>query len=366
MIDRRKFFVVVGGAVAATKLNSTAAQTDTSCTPTPVATETATEIATETATAVPTAIPTVTATQSAPAWTDLGVINEIANSPTLSAKQIVQLHPFNGKVFMGYGDWTNTIQAGCDVLAYDPAQKTVINYGHVATDALWSMRTVGDEMWAIVTDPEIGTDPDYGLVKSDNSFKIVKTSNANPWHSFDAVLFKGKKYLCGAARTSESVDTPTVWEYYLQYGTLDQFKVSYKSAGYGRMYALAVLGDAMYAFAASGTIVKTTDGVTWSTIPLRISGTLTKPMLYKGKIVMRRDWPQFGAGAFNIFDGTSVTVPYNVQDHFVENDVLYTLRNGAIYKDDVKVVDAPANSKSLCVLNGTIYVGTADSHLWRF
>lgn len=97
---------------------------------------------------------------------------------------------------------------------------------------------------------------------------------------------------------------------------------------------------------------------------------MRKPLAYDGDIVFNTGDPgsSFGAGTVQRFNGSSrSTIASNIYDHAVGPDgKLYLLRtDGRITVDGVTVTTAPTGARSLLVIDGAIYVGTATSHLWR-
>lgn len=308
-----------------------------------------------------------------PTWQDLGAVPAIAASPTATARKIVQLHPFNGNLYIGYGDWNNTIQPGCDLIYWDGAAYQTVT--HVRTDALWSLRTLGNELWALTTDPEVGADPDVTIVAADGSFRFIQGGlSMYPWHLFDACLFNGKPYVAGAYRTQTSDpggaegDWGAVWTTGKRAdgATIWPFAYTYKSIY--RAHAVFVIGQTIWAALYGGTTVSSTDGMTWNASPIRLAAITTKPLAYQGGVVYRSGWPGSGSGTLYSFDGITDSSLGPVRDHFVDDaGALWTiLTDGSVSKDGAIVATAPANAVSLAVMDGAVFVGTADSHVWMY
>lgn len=321
---------------------------------------TPTQVATATPTAIPTVSPTVTPVGK---WSDIGLVSKISGSATARARIVVQIQPFNNQLFLGYGDWDDTAQKGCSLLAYSPSQAAILNYGHFATDAFWSHRVVNDQLFAMVTDPEVGTNPDIVSVSRSGSVGILQAAFPNPWHLFDAIAFNGRTFCAGSIAVDAKTDAQGIWGTYVVNSQI-RWKILWKGNA-GRCYGLFVVGGTLYGALSNGRSVKTTDGVTWTAGP-SMTSQMVKPLNYKGGVVYRGNWPAMGSGTLYSFNGTSQSsLQSGVRDHYVDGSNLWTLKSdGKIYRDNVLKLTAPARSMSLAILDGTLYVGTSDSHLW--
>lgn len=310
-----------------------------------------------------------------PVWTDLGVVPAIAASPTAQGKVICQLQPHNGKLYLGYGDWTATAQPGCDLIAWDVTASAFITITHIPTDALWSNRVVNNELWAITTDPEIGADPDVTIVRNDGSLRIVSGATEltpYPWHSFDAVWFNGREYLAGADRSKgESISYATVWIHEPRPlpRTDWYWRPVYQrtNSTTGRMYGLFVHNGQLHAAGSNGKIVRSPDGITWTELPFAVPAVLTKPMNRGSSVYYRQDWPGVAEGWLYEFVGYAQNALAIVRDHYVDGADLWTLSGRDVKKNNALVRnDAPIGARSIAAAWGKIYIGTADSHLWSF
>lgn len=305
-----------------------------------------------------------------PQWTDLGAHPTIAANPTAYGKQIVQCHPFAGRVYLGYGDWTSGKQDGCDLAYWDGTAFGSV--GHYATDAFWSLRTIAGDLWAIATDPEVGADPDAVIVAPDGSANTLWASRSPyPWHLFDGCDFGGHVYLAGALRAGSGASLGTVWRSPLPLlipATTGAYWQTPLSRAAYRCYAVFPLGGALWAIFTDGSAWSSPDGTVWTRAAASFPGTpTTKPMPYAGGVVLRLGWPADGTGTLVRFDGQTRADLAVVRDHFVDPDgALWTLTDTAIGRDGTPVAQPPANARSLCVLDGAVYAGTADAHLWVY
>jgi hypothetical protein len=307
-------------------------------------------------------------------WTDLGSNATIAmtNQPPVS-RAIVQLQPFRHHVFLGYGEWDVGLDY-CDVIAWNTSTalyETVI--ADVATDAFWVMRVVNDELWALVTDPSVGTDPDAVVFDGANA-RIVSSGHVTPWHLFDITAWAGAIYLAGANRMSNeshgavwrSTDGGETWMLVLD---LPENQ---------RMHGLFAIEDILYVAGLSGQLWQTRDGTNWapSSVGL-VSGTpCIRPSVVANQAVYLSGWAVFGAQTLYAFDGrhtASIAPEWEVYDAFNDEESLVILTGDRQVKRTRDLVGwetvatgAPQSARSLCVLDEAIYVGTADSRLWRW
>lgn len=312
-----------------------------------------------------------------PVWEDLGAVpgaSDPDQTPSDIGKRISQLHPHGGHVYAGYGEWTTTSQKGCDVVRWSEAagHESLI---HVATDALWSYRTVNGACWALVTDPEVGCDPDAVIVGADGSIRtLVGSRSPYPYHLFDAIFWRGKTYVCGGLRTQAkdgvvNASWGTVWREDPATSGPPIWTATMTVKSTYRVHALFAIGDRLWAIDGRGVGHWTMDGSTWTEVPrstLTFRPTPSKPQALGDAVVLRSGWPAFGVGDLWVFDGsrTSVLRP-RVRDHHVDGAILWTLESGSVYQDGAPYCPAPDGAVSLAVLDGWLYVGTADGHLWR-
>lgn len=299
-----------------------------------------------------------------PVWEDLGVVPVITASPSVIGKRITQLHPHGGSIYLGYGEWTDTKQPGCDVVRWTgTAYESLL---HVPTDAIWNYRTVNGDCWAIVTDPEVGADPDAIIVRADGSLSSLSGSlSPYPWHLFDAIHWQGRTYVAGADRKTGK---GTVWRNDRRSDGREIWPVVLAVAPY-RMFALFAHGTRLYATDSGGTGYWTEDGVTWTALnrsAANFSGAATKPMAWHDAIIFRSGYPAMGDGVLYRFDGQRVDVfRQRVRDHYVDGDTLWTLELGGVYRDGLSAFAAPDLACSIAADGGWLYAGTEDSHLWR-
>lgn len=307
-------------------------------------------------------------------WTDLGPVASIASTqqPPIS-RVIVQLQPFAGRIFLGYGEWDIGLDK-CDLVAWNPGSdvfETVVS--SVATDAFWTLRNVGNELWALVTDPAVGTDPDVVAVSGDGS-RVIASADVAPWHLFDVCEWSGSIYLAGALRDGE-MSRGCVWRSE-DGGT--QWQIALKLQDSERLYAIFTMDSKAYAVANNGRIWMTSDGVEWEWFAeslLPAGAECMRPVSAAGQIVFLGGWPAYGAQNAYAFNGQTISAvgdPRSILDIFSDSGLLLLLTSDGAMKQSNDLItwdtvsdSVPASARSLCVLADDLYVGTSDSHLWR-
>lgn len=306
-----------------------------------------------------------------PAWSDLGPVPVIAANPTATGKMIVALQPFNGKLYLGYGDWDTGQQAGCDLAYWDGTAYGSV--GHYATDAFWSLRLVNGELWAMVTDPEVGADPDVVVVKADGTVRLVQDSlSADTWHTFDAIAFNGGIYMAGAWRGPSGSSQATVWKRGVRADGRETWTGVMTLSSNLRVYGFGVIGTTLCALLANGIVRKTIDGTTWTTAPNATNAAANSVTSFAGQLVYLYGWTAYGAQTLLRYDGAATTIVLSgVSGICSDGTTLYALTGGTIKRTtdltnwETVCTDAPTNGRSLAVMDGALYVGTVDSHVWR-
>lgn len=307
-------------------------------------------------------------------WSDLGRNATIAATtrPPVS-RAIVQLQPYRDRIFLGYGEWDVGLDV-CDLLAWNTTTEAFETVAAgIATDAFWSLRAVGDSLWALATDPAVGTDPDAVVVVR-NTVTVLASARVAPWHLFDVRSWAGALYLAGANRAGtesraavwRSTDGGTSWTLVLDV------------ADVARVYGLFALGERLYAAGSAGAGWSTDDGIAWNPLAVRLLNgeeACVRPWGLAEHAVYLGGWPAFGAQSLYAFDGRRVrrlAPPWSVRDAFGGDDSLLILTvDGEVKQTDdlatwTAVADgAPSAACSLCLSDEAIYLGTADSHLWR-
>jgi hypothetical protein len=149
--------------------------------------------------------------------------------------------------------------------------------------------------------------------------------------------------------------------------------------GNERIYGLFAFGDhLLHAVGVSGVTWVSPDGIAWTRLAVDLLPTgvvCVRPVVMAGKAIYLGGWPAYGPQLAYLYDGRSVTAigePWSVLDHFSDgqNLVLLTSEGRIIHTRDLRewitiLGTFPDKARSICLLDGHIFVGTSDSHLWR-
>lgn len=133
----------------------------------------------------------------------------------------------------------------------------------------------------------------------------------------------------------------------------------------------------LYALEGTGRVWKSTDGVAWFPASrLGFSDALHKPIPVEGGCLFRRRFPVEGPNDLMRYTGQELAevVHAGVCDHTLGDDgAVYVLTTDQVLKvsgDGTSfatfVADVPDGACSIAQSDGMTYVGTMDSHIWRF
>jgi len=313
--------------------------------------------------------------RAATGWTDLGANEVIAatTSPPVS-RVIEQLQPFGERIFLGYGEWDIGLDR-CSLMAWNTESERYETVADdVPTDAFWVIRVVNDELWALVTDPSVGTDPD-AVVFDGVNVRTLESSQVSPWHLFDIQAWTDALYLAGANRVGEE-SHGAVWQ---STDNGASWKLVLDLPDNARITGLFILEGQLYAVGLQGKLWQTDDGVNWTPSPVDLLSwemECVRPLVAAGQALYLGGWSVYNALNLYAFDGRKVTAiasDWSVYDIVRDDDSLLILTNDRSIKRTTDLVhweivatNAPQRARSLCVLDQTIYVGTADSRLWKW
>ncbi len=302
----------------------------------------------------------------------VGTHPQASRQPTLTGRTLNFLRHWNGAIYAGYGDYrTNT-----GPIAISPFALSTGRFA--AKPALWAnseqlsvFRALNGNLYAPSIDPEVADD-------------YSETPPAGPWTGLDVVESthvydmaarpRGELWMVGSvgydAVAWRSLDGGVTWSSVLT--------VPPRIGGeFARFYFAGVQRNALYVQAvdASGgrhPTSKVFDGDGWSDGPdlLPRGGDGYDPESFGGRLVYLAQRP---LSSFLSFDGASVTNSGQVfYNYSVDGDTLYGLgENGRILKTtDLRRwtelgAAAPAEARSIVVIDGVIYLGTTDSRLYR-
>jgi len=315
-------------------------------------------------------------------WYDYGSIDLIDDVSTATGKTISTLTLFNGKLFMGYGDYGANQPPNCHLLGWDIATGVVVDYGSLNTVAVLDMNVVNGQLAVPYTDASVGSYPNAAFLDTSGNLSVVG-NDLLAWHVYGSASFGGKRYISGAWADPNppnnnaygiwrddgpgvgwmrwSGGNPT-FEPNSYLGTQRSTTILY------RVHGLFVLGSTLYAGFGNGTILKTTTGAlgSWTTAAGGV-GRMKRPVVIGSEAFYGNNDPPF-AGQLYKHTGTAQTQLVSViYDHTLGTDGnLYYLDTSMNIKNlaGTTVETAPANSRCIAYVNGVWYAGTTASHLW--
>jgi hypothetical protein len=361
-------------------------------------TPTDTPVPTKTPTEEPTA--TNTPTQTPSGWVDLGVVSQIAAIGTAWGKTVSALTPFQGRIFLGYGDYNANVPSVTKLIGWSVSAQSFAEYADIPSHAILDNKVIGNQLSVAYTDNnDLTGGQSHTFDNADMSLEVLTWAPAEqPIHTYASELFLGKRYLGGSeyvphlqpdgikpdqvAIWREDVGDPDgfPWHDVVVHGAHNDL---YPSSYYNplvntntpnRCNGLFVIGSTLYAgintFADGGVkIIKTTDGHNWTFVTTGVT-RMKKPVVVGGEAWFGNVDPGGGTSALQKFNGTTRTtvVSSGVWDHCLGDDgVLYYLNSAGQIKNaaGTTLVTAPANVRSIARFGGFWYIGTSDSHLWR-
>lgn len=307
-------------------------------------------------------------------WKLLGVHAQAAAQPTATGKALVTLCPWQGKLYVGYGDYQQNT-GPIDVTAWDPALGAFTRLHTSDTEAIYNYRAIGSSLYALATDRR--TKADYAVGEPWRDEKPVTTA-----HAYDIASLDGTDlWLVGSA---EGGNYPaTAWR------STDggaHWSVAHQSGSNGRYYFAAVYHHKLYLESWSERPMGPSemfDGTSWTTGPelLPAGGHGVRPIVFRDRLVyatkLTLDTPHTELTATSNklvgFDGEVASVIFDREllDFFADEQQLLVLgTDGIIWRttDLVHwtglVAAAGLHPRSVAVLDGVLYVGTTDAKLY--
>jgi RTX calcium-binding nonapeptide repeat (4 copies) len=309
----------------------------------------------------------------------VGTHPQASEQPTPRGKKLNFLKNWNGAIYAGYGDYgTNTGPIAITPFAVSSNQ-------FAAQPALWAnseelqvFRVLNGNLVAPSIDPVDRIRPD----------DYSGTTPAGPWiardvvdafHVYDMAASTGSElWMVGSSGDNavawRSLDGGVTW------GTA--LTVAPRNIGVGdfaRFYFLAIYQGALYVqatdyFGGKHPASKIFNGSEWSNGPdlLPQGGHGYDTELFNGQLVYLSS--QSSPTSLLSFNGDQVRSTGRVfHNYSVDGDKLYGLgENGEISKTtnlsswtELETA-APETARSIIVIDGTIYVGTADSRIYKF
>ncbi|HEU4733420.1 MAG TPA: hypothetical protein VFT22_36255 [Kofleriaceae bacterium] len=307
-------------------------------------------------------------------WELLGVHRPAAAQPTSLGTALMTLCPWRGRLYVGYGDYQDNT-GPIEILAWDPGRRGFTRVHVSDTEAIYNFRVIGNSLYAPATDRRESAD--YAVGEPWRDVEPVTTA-----HAFDMATLDGRDlWMVGS---SDGNYLPTAWR------STDggaHWTVAHQKPDPGRYYFAAVYHGRLYveSWALSGVgPSEVFDGASWRPGPelLPVAGFGFRPIVFADRLVYSSkqtiDSPQSVLRTIPNrllgFDGTAVSIVFEreVLDFFAEEHQLLVLdTEGVIWRTtDLAswsrlTTASTLRPRSLAVLDGTLYVGTLDSRLYR-
>jgi len=290
-----------------------------------------------------------------------------AAQPTPRGRRLHTLEGWRNELYIGYGDYSEDT-GPIEISAWDPRQRVFSSKLSFDTEAVEHYRAIGDRLYAPAIDPR-GQGQSASVAIGEPDGRWWNNKNVFVTHAYDVATLDGTDlWLVGSrgrqALAARSSDGGRTWATALTVSPQNDPR------GAARFY---------FVFAYQGRLVVQAEDVDRGLHPrshIFVNGGWTegpdlrplqscKPLPFAGKIVYR------GLAGLMVYDGTSARpVGPEVADLVVDGGTLYVLSGGLIVSTPdlstwTTVAAAPADASSLGVLHGQLYVGTADSKLYR-
>ncbi len=309
-------------------------------------------------------------------------------STSSTGMQIKSLSAWNGKIYAGYGDWQKNT-GPVSMTPYDPTTNSFAATPEFVadTESVDITNVIGGKLYNLHVDPKSHNGAAYSVADA-SSGKPVWTNVYKPTvtHAYGMTVGNSPSELFIAAQLDEGSSTNEVSKVFRSTdgGTTWSESLSVPSrGGYNRMMLIAKFGDKIYAQNTSTTDFNSSNqeskawvfnGTSWSKVtPITRESQPYKGGEFVGKMLALTS-PQ--GGTMISYDGrVATTVRDSVKDYKVHSDgYLYALTSNNSKpvvmrtKDLVTwefITETPTASRSLAILNNTLYVGTNESELFK-
>jgi hypothetical protein len=328
---------------------------------------------------------------------------EVALQTTFYGDHIATLKPFNGKLYAGYGDYgSNT--GPIAVRAFDPvAGEFTDSMLTSATEAIYIYRELGGKLYAPNIDTRgggsgyaVGTPGAPGALDTWQDVITVDgihMFDMNTWNGSD--LFQSGTASNGDGIVYRSTDGGATWTESLrmlagQTSTHNTNNIDVRIHGLGlyqgKLYAdmeqVVLAGGGIYYSSGKKALPSMVfDGTSWTTGPtLTTYGHTSHPEEFAGKLVYMDN--SLGAGHLMGYNGSKVSQVYNPKGKNAGPDYVndYTIADGVLYAlvSDYRIVSttnlttwsllatAPTGSRSIGILDDTLYLGGVGGNLYRY
>ncbi len=296
------------------------------------------------------------------------------------------LRAFRGRIYAGFGDWTDNT-GPIPVVAYDPDMGALTSGPTLKTEAIDEMRVIGDALYVPEVD-HTGWFWFYSDIHVFDGREWASIRLRRAVHVFDVAEFKGRVYVAyqyNPANSSEGYHRIAVFEN----GRLIDPAVFEKTRG-GRLWRMVACGDWLYVFTHRQTAYRS-NGSKWRPwtppilgpdVTMRSESDGTNAIVIRGSLQFSRpDGLRFTeTSAFRIdADGAGqlldpFRMPVDVKrsrGKFYVLDRVSPTANRILSSEDLVhwktelQFQSDSSPTSMELLHGDYYIGLQNGELWR-
>jgi len=320
----------------------------------------------------------------ATSWQWLGVHPQAIEQPTEVGKTLRTLCPWRGQLYLGYGDYQDNT-GPIAITAWDPTTRNFETKHASDTEAIYTLRAIGDALYAPATDRRAHAD--YAVGPPWHDVQALHTAHASDMAS----LGGDDLWLVGSSEGRD--DHPDEWRA-TAWHSIDRgahWTIGHQRPGNGRYYFAATFRGALYVQGWArqpDDHAEIFDGATWRAgpnllpyggngrHPIELSTALGGELLYATRETFGTAYPWLNATPNQLlaFDGARVRVAFEppIVDFFADDrEVLVLDGDGGVWQSsDLAHWTAIAGAaelhpQSLAMLDGALYIGTTDAQLYR-
>ena len=324
-------------------------------------------------------------------FTNVATHPDAAAQSTTTGRVLATLHPFNGKIYAGFGDYgANTGPIG--IRPFDPATGTfgnrLLNSG---TEAVYIYRNIDGRLYAPHIDPIAG-ESSGGYARGTASGLTETWIDRFPVtavHMFDMASYGGSLWMVGSqgnnAAVWRSTDAGATWQLSLS--------VAPTTSPFIRFYGVAPYDGKLYVQRHEANSTSNVfDGTSWTDGPDLIpgGGYMWHPENFAGKLVYMSGHAGIGSSPLYAFDGTSAQTSFwipgtggsngtsggiggiGVRDFVVHGDAVFALGSDQLIRTSTDLTTwtvfatAPAEARSLAILNDQLFLGGSNSAIYEY
>lgn len=200
-------------------------------------------------------------------WETLPPHPVVMAETTADHQKIRFLHPHNGVMLIGYGDWNDNL-GPVSVIGYDlETLAPVTLFGPCPTEAFDRIRVFDGDVYLPWVDPTVGNQGGMTTDRSGSWENVEIGDNTSMIHTFDLAMIGGKVHACGSAPHSPGNGVGTVWREDAP-GVWTEALRGTHAEPFSRFYAFKDMGDGRWRVqnTAGGVETYETTGTNWTPV----------------------------------------------------------------------------------------------------